>query len=94
MRRAIGRATGAREQSKQKLGPTGYVNVEVRNLVGARPIEMAYVSAATETIEVASGGGSGGIFSHAKRAPAPPPPVQPGKLTVSATIQCVFGIEK
>ncbi|PYX99390.1 MAG: hypothetical protein DMG64_19580 [Acidobacteria bacterium] len=44
--------------------------------------------------EVTSGGGSGGIFSRAKRAPAPPPPVQPGKLTVSATIQCVFGIEK
>lgn len=95
MRRAIGRATAALEQSKQKLGPTRYVNVEVRNLVGATPIEMAYVAAATETVEVSSGGG-GGIFPHAKRAsaPPPPPPVQPGKLTVSATIQCVFGIEK
>ena len=94
MHRAIGRATAALEQSKQKLGPTRYVNVEVRNLVGARPIDMAYVAAANETIEVTSGGGSGGIFSRAKRALPPPPPVQPGKLTVSATIQCVFGIEK
>ena len=95
MRRAIGRATAALEQSKQKLGPTRYVNVEVRNLVGATPIEMAYVAAATETVEVSAGGG-GGTFPH-KRAsapPPPPPPVQPGKLTVSATIQCVFGIEK
>src|SRR5205823_5697068 len=92
MHRAIGRATAALEQSKQKLGPTRYVNVEVRNLVGARPIEMAYISA--ETAEVTSEGGGGGIFSRAKRALPPPPPVQPGKLTVSATIQCVFGIEK
>ena len=92
MNRAIGRATAALEQSKQKLGPTRYVNLEVRNLVGARPIEMAYVAA--ETVSVNSEGG--GIFPHAKRAapPPPPPPVQPGKLTVSATIQCVFGIEK
>ncbi len=94
MRRAIGRATAALEQSKQKLGPTRYVNLEVRNLVGATPIEMAYVPSVNETVEVASGGGGGGIFSHAKRAAPPPPPVQPGKLTVSATIQCVFGIEK
>jgi uncharacterized protein YggE len=97
MHRAIGRATAALEQSKQKLGPTRYVNAEVRNLVGARPIEMAYVSRAAETIDVSAGGeggGSGGIFSHPKKALPPPPPVQPGKLTVSATIQCVFGIEK
>ena len=97
MHRAIGRATAALEQSKQKLGPTRYVNLEVRNLVGATPIEMAsYNSIATEAVEVSSGGGGGGIFGHAKRAapPPPPPPVQPGKLTVSATIQCVFGIEK
>jgi len=94
MRRAIGRASAALEQSKQKLGPTRYVNVEVRNLVGATPIDMAYVAAATESVEVTSGGGGGGIFSHAKRAAPPPPPVQPGKLTVSATIQCVFGIER
>ena len=95
MHRAIGRATAALEQSKQKLGPTRYVNVEVRNLVGARPIEMGDIASLNETVEVNSGGGGGGIFSKAKRAPAPPPaPVQPGKLTVSATIQCVFGIEK
>jgi uncharacterized protein YggE len=93
MQRAIGRATAALEQSKQKLGPTRYVNLEVRNLVGARPIEMAYV--ATEATEMSVEGSGGGIFSKAKRAPLPPPPpVQPGKLTVSATIQCVFGIEK
>ncbi len=93
MRRAIGRATAALEQSKQKLGPTRYVNLEVRNLVGATPIEMAYITTEQiENAEVASGGGGGGIFSKAKRAAPPPPPVQPGKLTVSATIQCVFGI--
>ena len=94
MRRAIGRATAALEQSKQKLGPTRYVNVEVRNLVGATPIEMAYVPSVNQTAEVSSSevAGVGGIFSHNKRATPPPPPVQPGKLTVSATIQCVFGI--
>ncbi|HZD93201.1 MAG TPA: hypothetical protein VE133_03045 [Candidatus Sulfotelmatobacter sp.] len=24
---------------------------------------------------------------------APPPPVQPGKITISAMMQCVFGID-
>lgn len=93
MRRAIGRAAAALDQSKQTLGPVRYVNLEVRNLTGAVPIQMAYVPAEAETVQVSDGGG--GIFSHAKRAavaPPPPPPVQPGKLTVSATIQCVFGI--
>ena len=69
MHRVIGRATAALEQSKQKLGPTRYVNLEVRNLVGARPIEMGYLPEA-ETVEANSGGG--GIFSKAKQALAPP----------------------
>jgi len=85
MHRAIGRATAALEQSKQKLGPARYVNLEVRNLVGAKPIEMAYVPGAAETIEVTSGGGGGGIFPHAKKprslrhlcSPASSPSAQP-----------------
>src|SRR5207237_6585671 len=73
MHRAIGRATAALEQSRQKLGPTRYVNVEVRNLVGVAPIQMGYVMAA-ETVEVTSGGGGGGGLFARKRATAPPPP--------------------
>jgi uncharacterized protein YggE len=96
MHRAVGRAAAALEQSKQRLGPTRYVNLEVRNLVGIMPIQMATMASTAETVTVTAegGGGGGGLFHKYKAPPPPPPPVQPGKITVSANIQCVFGIEK
>ena len=94
MHRAVGRATAALEQSKQKLGPTRYVNLEVRNLVGIVPIQIATSMAETVEVTAEGGGGGGGLFHKYKAPPPPPPPVQPGKITVSANIQCVFGIEK
>ncbi|MFZ0212283.1 MAG: hypothetical protein WBE20_11850 [Candidatus Acidiferrales bacterium] len=36
----------------------------------------------------------GGLFSRDKAAASPlPPPIQPGKITVSATVQCAFQIQ-
>ena len=93
MKRALGRATVALEQSHQKLGPARYVNLEVANLVGISQIqELGLLTA--ETSE--STGGIGGLFGREKKAAPmpPPPPVRPGKIAVNATVQCAFQIEK
>jgi uncharacterized protein YggE len=99
MHRAVGRASVALEQTRQKLGPARSVSLEVRNLIGIAQIQsLPYEVYAYESGE-RSGGSGGGLFSigMAKKAvppPPPPPPVQPGKIIISATVQCVFGIEK
>lgn len=88
MQRALGRATVALEQSHQKLGSVRFVNLEVKNMTGIAEIRSQYME------ENESGGMS--LFAHKKAAPPPPmaPPVQPGKINVTATIQCIFQIEK
>lgn len=95
MHRAVGRATVALEQTKQRLGPARSVSLEVRDLIGIAQIQsLPYDAYANETTERSSGGG--GIFAAKKMAPPPPPPppVQPEKITITASVQCVFGIEK
>jgi uncharacterized protein YggE len=95
MHRAVGRASVALEQTKQKLGPARSVNLEVKNLVGVAPIQAVDLVELTQ--EQVSNGGGGGLFAHRKMPPPPPPPpppVQPGKIMITATVQCVFGIEK
>ena len=98
MHRAVSRATVALEQTKQKLGPARSVSLEVNNIIGIAQIQsLSYdTSAAYENGAMSGGSGSGGgIFSMAKKAHAPPPPlVQPEKITITASVQCVFGIEK
>jgi len=90
MHRAVGRASIALEQTKQKLGPARSVNLEVTDLVGIAQIRALDSLALAETKA-----DSGGLFAMHRAAPAPPPaPVQPGKITISATVQCVFGIER
>ena len=97
MHRAVGRATVALEQTRQKLGPARSVSLEVSNLIGIAQIQsLSYDAYASENGDH-SGGGGGGLFSMAKKAVPPPPPlppVQPGKITITAMVQCVFGIEK
>jgi uncharacterized protein YggE len=90
MHRAMGRATVALEQTRQKLGPARSVNLEVTNLVGIAQIQSLELAAGVEAT------GGGGFFTHKKVAapPPPPPPVQPGKITTTATVQCVFAIDK
>ena len=92
MRRALGRANIALEQSRQKLGPTRYVNLEVKNLVGVAQIQGGLDFVAIESIN----GNLPGGFYHADKVAVPPPqpPVRPEKITISATVQCVFQIEK
>jgi uncharacterized protein len=88
MQRALGRATIALQQSKQKLGATRYVNLEVRNLVGVSEVENLPLPSVNVD--------SFGLFMpHKRTAPPPPaPPVRPGKIAITATVQCVFQIDR
>lgn len=95
MHRAVGRASVALEQTKQKLGPARSVSLEVRNLVGIAQIQSLSYDA-IDSLGSADGSG-GGFFGGRKKMaapPPPPPPVQPGKITITASVQCVFGIER
>lgn len=98
MHRAVGRATMALEQTKQKLGAARSVSLEVHNLIGIAQIQsLSYDAYAYESGERSSSS-NGGLFNIgvAKKVapPPPPPPVQPGKISISASVQCVFGIER
>ncbi len=93
MHRAVGRASTALGQTKQKLGPARSVSLEVSNLVGVAQIQ----SFSYDVNNLVSEDGNGGGFFNRKKAaatPPPPPPVQPGKITITASVQCVFGIER
>lgn len=97
MRRAVGRATAALDQNRQKLGPVRHLNLDVTQLAGitrweADSIRGYAYGAVAETVSVESGAAT----SRAEALPPPPPPfpsVQPEKITVRATVQCVFQIQ-
>lgn len=92
MHRAVGRASIALEQTRQKLGPARSVSLEVSNLIGIAQIESLGSYSAREDRYT---GGIEGLFASKKVAlPPPPPPVQPGKIAITASVQCVFGIER
>src|SRR5215471_8537938 len=78
MQRALGRATVALEQSRQKLGTARFVNLEVRNLVGVAEIPAGFVYAEDSL---------GAMARKVAPPPPPPPPVQPGKIAITATVQ-------
>ncbi len=85
MQRAIGRAAIALEQKGQKLGALRYMSLDVKQVYGVARLETSATS--TETVEV------GGGFRERKAAPPPMPPLQPQKITVSASVQCAFQIQ-
>ena len=88
MRRAVARATVALEEIKQKLGPARAVNLEVKNLAGIAELEFM----ALDSVASLSDGVS--LFKHKAAPPPPPPPVQPGKIAITATVQCLFSIAR
>jgi len=90
MQRAIGRATAALQQKGQKVGALRYASLDVRQLIGVVELEPALNGRAMETVEVMSSA----AFPRRKSAPPPVPlpSVSPGKITVSATVQCAFQI--
>lgn len=90
MRRAIGRAGVALEQKGQKLGGLRYMSLDVKQLYGVAQLQN--LPSVAETVEVSGAGG--GLFERKKAVPPPPPlPPQPEKITVRASVQCVFQIQ-
>jgi len=91
MHNAIERAKAALAQNEQKPGSVRYANVDVGQIVGIAQYNVGQLE--TENAEVPAG--SGGLFTrHKMVSPAPaPPPVQPGRITVTATVQCAFQIQ-
>lgn len=91
MRNAVERAKAALAENGQKPGAIRYANLDIGQINGIVQYSAAQLN--TETAEVSSSGSGSGWFSRAKVAAPPPPPVQPGKITVSATVQCAFQIQ-
>jgi uncharacterized protein YggE len=94
MQRAVGRATVALEQTRQKLGAARSVSLEVKNLVGVAQISGLEMYA-YDALGSIGESDKGGIFAqHKSVPPPPPPPVRPERITISANVQCVFQIER
>jgi len=88
MRHAVERATAALAETGQKLGPVRYASLDVSQLVGIATLTT--LPAVSESVEPHFG-----LFAGEKKVAAPPPmpPVQPGKISVTATVQCAFAIK-
>lgn len=84
MRRAEGRARAALAEKGQKLGALRYVSVDVKEPAGIVRLEAAQ-----------GGGGGYELMELRSRASAAAtlPPVMPEKISVSASVQCVFQIQ-
>jgi len=90
MRRAEARARAALGNSR-KLGPVRYVTVDVKQLAGIVRLEQQMQYAVMETITVS---GSDSNSGFARKAPSfPLPSVSPDKMSVSASVQCVFQLQ-
>ena len=89
MRHAIDRSTVAVEQKGQKLGALRSVSLDVRQVVGVARWDTR--EAAT-FVMMQPGVNAEVGRQRAAVAPPPPPPVQPGKIAVTATVQCMFQI--
>jgi len=90
MQRAIGRAAAALEQKGQKIGALRYASLDVKQLMGVVELEPVQMPTMAQTVEITRPGLLGG---RRTAAPSPPlPAISPGKITVSATVQCAFQI--
>jgi uncharacterized protein YggE len=92
MHSAVGRASAALGESRQKLGAVRYANIDVKQIVGITQIQPSQLSqfATAQSVEILPTSENRAATS----APLPPPfpTVTPEKITVSATVQCVFQI--
>lgn len=92
MSRAEARARAALGNGR-KLGPVRHVTVDIKQLAGIVRLEQGAPYAALDTITVSSAE-SQSAFGLAKRAPSfPLPSVSPDKMSVSASVQCVFQLQ-
>jgi uncharacterized protein YggE len=90
MRAAMGRANAVLEQKGQKIGTLRFANLDVKQLTGVASMDV-YSFAEYNPYPATAESRGGGLWS-AKKVPAPPPP-QPEKITVNATVQCAFQIQ-
>lgn len=90
MHNAIERAKAALAENGQKPGSIRYANLDIGQITGIMQYNAAQLGTSMQTVEVEAAGSGGGL----SRGTVPPavmaPPVQPGKITVSATVQCAF----
>lgn len=91
MHNAVERAKAALAENGQKAGAVRYANVDIGQIMGITQYSAAPLGSTSETIEVTSTGSAGSYVRP--RAAFAPPPVQPGKITVSARVQCAFRIQ-
>ena len=90
MHNAVERAKAALAQNGQKAGAIRYANLDIGQIMGIVQYSAAQLGSLDETVEVTSGGNAGAARPKMSYVP---PPVQPGKITVSATVQCAFQIQ-
>lgn len=95
MRHAVERATAALKESGQKLGAVRYASLDVSQLLGVATLQsLPNVSMATVETTTHEGFFTKHKMVSAAPAPSPMPAVQPGKISVSASVQCAFQIVK
>jgi uncharacterized protein YggE len=89
MKHAMGRANAALKSKGQRGGAVRFANLDD----GCRRMNVysrqEYNAMLTQTVDVSSGVGK----SEARRAAPPAPVPQPGKISVTATLQCAFQIQ-
>lgn len=90
MRSAVGRATAALGESRQKLGSVRYANIDVKQIAGVLRLQQRNY---TQLLDVSPGTSAETFAKSATPAPPPFPTVTPEKITVSATVQCAFQIQ-
>jgi uncharacterized protein YggE len=90
MRAAMGRANAVLEQKGQKIGTLRFANLDVKQLTGVASMDV-YSFAEYNPYPATAEPRGGGLWS-AKKVAVPPPP-QPEKIIVNATVQCAFQIQ-
>lgn len=89
MHNAVERAKAALAQNGQKAGAIRYANLDIGQIMGIVQYNAAQLGSFNETDGVVSSDNAG---VARPRVTYVPPPVQPGRITVSATVQCAFQI--
>ena len=93
MHNAVERAKAALAQNGQKAGAIRYANLDIGQITGIMQYSAAQLGSADQALEVTTSGSAGGYARQNQKVAFVPPPVQPGKISVSATVQCAFQIQ-
>jgi uncharacterized protein YggE len=90
MHNATGRADSALKEKGQKLGTLRYANLDVKQLMGVARLESPQFM----EFALLQDGALGPSGAARRQASTPPIAVaRPEKITVTATVQCIFQIQ-